>query len=261
MYMALLMFLPQLVEHYKCQRVKCELDPVTLNKLLNIRQCSKELKRILQLMEERDSWLAERHEKARQKRQREIRFQNTLKGRQLEKKRIEENEFQRLRNKGPPLTSTQIKPNQAGPRQAALGLQRNLSNASTASNVERPLMTLLGKHSQPLTSDYASNEASDGNRNVTLQSEACNMSMILDVPDEKMSFDATFIKPGSSNRGYLKTDVLRVMKDMYNLMQESIRLGQARDKTNETTLKVTYFVTFILLCQELRSSPINPLTE
>ncbi len=239
----------QLLEHYKQQNIKTELEPVTLTKLLNLRQCSKELKRILQHMEERDLWILDRQEKRHRKRQRAIKFQNTLKGRQMEKKRLEDVEFDRLRNKGPPITSTQINASQSGTSKQPPRMQRNTSTASSSSHVERPLMTLLGKHSQPRTSDYASHEAAEGNQNVSFMSEAGNISQILDIPDDKMpSFDGTFIRPASGTRGFVKTDTLRVMKDMYVLMQDTIRLGQNREKTNESVLKVSWQRSILNIC-------------
>ncbi len=206
-----------------------------------MRQCSRELKRILKFMEERDEWLVERREQARAKRHREVKFMNTLKGRQAEKKRIEDNEFQRLRNIGPPLTSTQIHPSNQGRDKVPTALERKASTASSSSNIERPLMTLLGKHTRPMTSDYASTEAADGAKNVSIASDAANFSQILDIPDERtMSFDGTFIHPGKVARGQqTKNDILRVMKDMYVLMQETMRIGQARDKSNEAVIKVS----------------------
>ncbi len=230
----------QLVEHYTRQHVKVELEPVSLTRLLNLRQCSKELKRILQLMEERDMWITERREQARVKRHQDNKFRNTLKGRKLEKKKIENEEFERLRNKGPPITSTQINVTESRSKNKPSTMQRNMSTASSSSNVERPLITLLGRHSQPRTSDYASNEAGDGDRNVSVVSDVGDLSQILDIPDDKSpSFDGSFIRPGKTARTFVKTDTLRVMKDMYVLMQETMRIGQNRDKSNELVIKVS----------------------
>ncbi len=263
------------------------------SKLLNKRESARELKHVMNLMDDRDQWMNEHRELLEKAKLKENKRRATLQGRKEEKRKIEQEEGKRLADKakaGERLTGlARLGAYRRRKEEAMLMLEEEKEKAAFKDSNGKPakrLSAVLLKQADPLGwtgADSSDAECISRGSSVSSEKEAqtagrpklsvafadetddlesgnLNTSIMADGDVNNQSVaNHSFLRPALP-KGYIKADSLRAMKEVCRMQVQHARNMQTMMDQQNKVLKVRLTFGLMRYLWSIKKSSMRHLT-